>query len=47
MEAVGIERNNQQLPNEIVIDSPYMMVLTDKNLGTVLGMAFIANPESD
>ena len=29
----------------IIIDSPYLMLLTDRELGTVLGMAFIASPK--
>ena len=35
---------DQRLPNSIIIDSPYLMLLTDRKLGVVLGMAFIANP---
>ena len=37
---------NQRLPNNnIVIDSPYLMVITDRKLDAVLGMAFIADPK--
>ena len=35
---------DQRLPNNIIIDSPYLMILTERTLGTVLGMAFIAAP---
>jgi len=45
-DVVGLEeeRNPPRIPKDIVIDSPYLMLLTERNLGTVLGMAFIANP---
>lgn len=36
---------DQRLPNNIVIDSPYLLFLTDRKLGAVLGLAFVANPE--
>jgi len=35
---------DQRIPEQIIIDSPYLMVITERNLGTVLGMAFIASP---
>ena len=38
---------DQRLPNNIIIDSPYLMILTERTLGTVLSMAFIANPGYD
>jgi len=44
LRALPIGRD-QRLPNNIVIDSPYLMILTERKLGTVLGMAFIASPE--
>ena len=44
--AVALEEE-RRIPKDIVIDSPYMMLLTERNLGTVLGMAFIAAPEYD
>ena len=36
---------DQRIGETITIDSPYLMVITERNFGTVLGMAFIANPE--
>jgi serine protease inhibitor len=38
---------DQRMPEKIIIDSPYLMILTERNLGTILGMAFVANPEFD
>ena len=38
---------DMRIPERIIIDSPYLMIITERNLGTVLGMAFIANPEFD
>ena len=40
----GMDEDQRTLPTIMMINSPYMILLTDKNLGTVLGMAFIANP---
>lgn len=41
-EAMG---RDQRVANNIIIDTPYLVVLTEKKLGTILGMAFIAAPE--
>ena len=35
---------NQRVQERIIIDSPYLMILAERSLGTVLGMTFIANP---
>lgn len=39
------EERNRRLLSNIIIDSPYLMVITERRLGTILAMAFIANPE--
>jgi len=45
--AIPIGRNQRMNNIEIKIDTPYLILLTDRQLGTVLGMAFIANPVSE
>jgi serine protease inhibitor len=46
MSALREERRERRMTS-IVIDSPYLMVVTERRLGTILGMAFIASPEID